>query len=269
MAAPIPRRPLASVRAARRRCIPTWAGPGRTPCAFGACWATARARSSKRKSRSVSRFRRAAAVGASVPVASADGLTLALKGSGEAARYSVKDNGSATAAQKVETQRLRVAAEARRTWTLPGGTLTPSLEVGARWDGGDGETGAGVELGGGLEWVSGGLSVEARGRALVAHEGGVEEWGVSGAARLSPGSGPRAGGLSRCRRTGGLRRAASCACGTKGWRAALRLRAGHRRRPRSRTQGRPRRPRARRPHRPAGQVVAAPRPRPCGRRSGP
>ena len=83
-----------------------------------------------------------------------------------------------------------------------------------------------------------------------------------------PGPGP-AGGLSRCRRTGGLRRAASRACGTKGWRAALRLRAGHRRRPRSRTQGRPRRPRARRPHRPAGQVVAAPRPRPCGRRSGP
>ena len=94
--------------------------------------------------------------GASVPVASADRLTLALKGSGEAARYSVKDNGSETAAQKVKTQRLRVAAEARRTWTLPGGTLTPSLEVGARWDGGDGETGAGVELGGGLEWVSGG-----------------------------------------------------------------------------------------------------------------
>ena len=70
-----------------------------------------------------------------------------------------------------------------------GGTLTPSLEVGARWDGGDGETGAGMELGGGLEWVSGGLSVEVRGRALVAHEGDVEEWGVSGSARLSPGSG--------------------------------------------------------------------------------
>ena len=43
-------------------------------------------------------------------------------------------------------------------------------------------------------WVSGALSVEARGRALVAHEGDVEEWGVSGSARLSPGSGGR--GLS-------------------------------------------------------------------------
>ena len=135
------------------------------------------------------------AAGGSVPVASADGLTLALKGSGEATRYSVKDNGSAIEGVSVKTQRLRLAAEGSRTWALTdGGTLTPSLEVGARWDGGDGETGAGVELGGGLEWVSDGLSVEARGRMLAAHEGDVEEWGVSGSARLSPGSGGR--GLS-------------------------------------------------------------------------
>ena len=135
------------------------------------------------------------AAGGSVPVASANGLTLALKGSGEATRYSVKDNGSAIEGVSVKTQRLRLAAEGSRTWALTGGgTLTPSLEVGARWDGGDGETGAGVELGGGLEWLSDGLSVEARGRMLAAHEGDVEEWGVSGSARLSPGSGGR--GLS-------------------------------------------------------------------------
>ncbi len=137
----------------------------------------------------------AAAAGGSVPVVSADGLVLALKGSGEATRYSVKDNGSAIAGVSVKTQRLRVAAAASRTWALAGGgAFTPALEVGARWDGGDGETGAGMELGGGLEWVSGALSVEAQGRALVAHEGDVEEWGVSGSARLSPGSGGR--GLS-------------------------------------------------------------------------
>ena len=139
----------------------------------------------------------AAAAGGSVPVVSADGLVLALKGSGEATRYSVKDNGSAIAAVSVKTQRLRLAAEASRTWALAGGgAFTPALEVGARWDGGDGETGAGMELGGGLEWTlpSHGLTVEAQGRALVAHQGDVEEWGVSGSARLSPGSGGR--GLS-------------------------------------------------------------------------
>ena len=133
------------------------------------------------------------AVGASAaPLVLSDGLVVSLKGSGEATRYSVRDNGSRIAAVTVNTRRLRLAAEAGRTWALPdGGTLTPSLEVGGRWDGGDGETGAGMELGGGLEWASDGLSVGARGRALVAHRGAVEEWGVSGSARLSPGSGGR------------------------------------------------------------------------------
>ena len=137
------------------------------------------------------------AVGGSVPVVSANGLVVSVKGSGEATRYSVDDNGLALSEVSVDTRRVRLAAEARRTWALAGGgAFTPSLEVGARWDGGDGETGAGMELGGGVEWTlpSRGLSVEARGRALVAHQGDVEEWGVSGTARLSPGSGGR--GLS-------------------------------------------------------------------------
>ena len=135
-----------------------------------------------------------AAVGGSVPVLSAGGVTLALKGSGEATRYTVDDNGSALAAVSVATRRLRLAAEGSRAYALPGGgTLTPSLEAGGRWDGGDGETGAGVELGGGLEWTlpARGLAVEARGRTLAAHAGALEEWGVSAAARLSPGPGGR------------------------------------------------------------------------------
>ena len=130
-----------------------------------------------------------AAAGGSVPVWSAGGLTLALKGSGEATRYAVDDNGSALAAVAVDTQRLRLAAEGSRAYALPGGgALTPSLEFGVRWDGGDGATGAGVELGGGLEWTlpSRGLAVEARGRTLAAHAGAVKEWGASGAARLLP-----------------------------------------------------------------------------------
>ncbi len=138
-----------------------------------------------------------AAAGGSVPVLSAGGLTLALKGSGEATRYTVDDNGSALAAVSVDTQRLRLAAEGSRAYALPGGgALTPSVEFGVRWDGGDGATGAGVELGGGLEWTlpSRGLAVEARGRTLAAHAGAMEEWGASGAARLSPGPGGR--GLS-------------------------------------------------------------------------
>ena len=139
----------------------------------------------------------AAAAGGSVPVASsAGGFALALKGSGEATRYSVEDNGAAIAAVSVDTQRLRLSATGSRSSVLAdGGVLTPSLEAGARWDGGDGETGAGVELGGGVEWTlpSRGLSVAARGRTLAAHAGAAEEWGVSGSARLSP---PGGRGLS-------------------------------------------------------------------------
>ena len=142
-----------------------------------------------------------AALGGSVPVLSAGALTLTLKGSGEATRYSVADNGEAIAAVSVATRRLRLSAEGSRPYALSGGgTLAPSLEVGGRWDGGDGETGAGVELGGGLEWMlpspgpSPDLVVAARGRKLVAHAGDVEEWGASGSARLLPGTGGR--GLS-------------------------------------------------------------------------
>ena len=114
------------------------------------------------------------------------------------------DNGSAIATVSVDTWRLRLAAEASRTWALSGGgTLTPSLKVGACWDGGDGDAGAGMELGGGLEWtLPSRLSVEARGRTLVAHGGDVEEWGVSGSARLSPGSGGRGWSLALSPRWG-------------------------------------------------------------------
>ena len=138
-----------------------------------------------------------AALGGSVPVLSGDGLALALKGSGEATRYSVADNGQAIAAVSVKTQRLRLTAEGSLAYALElGGTLTPSLELGGRWDGGDGETGVGLELGGGLEWAlpSSGLVVSARGRTLAVPAGDAKEWGASGSARLSPGSGGR--GLS-------------------------------------------------------------------------
>ena len=137
-----------------------------------------------------------AALGGSIPVLSAGGLTLSLRGSGEATRYSVEDNGEAIAAVSVDTRRLRLSVQGSRRYALGGGgTLTPSLEAGGRWDGGDGETGAGLELGVGLEWtLPSGLSVEARGRTLAAHAGDAKEWGVSGSARLSPGSDGR--GLS-------------------------------------------------------------------------
>ena len=87
--------------------------------------------------------------------------------------------------------RLRLLLSGRHRHALAtGGELTPSFELGLRYDDGDAETGLGVELGGGLHYTDPvlGLTVETRARALLAHEdGGYEEWGLSGSLQLDPG----------------------------------------------------------------------------------
>ena len=131
----------------------------------------------------------AGAAGGSVPVWSRGPATLKAKGSAEATRWRVEDNSAAIAGVEVSTQRLRLAAEGSRGYALPdGASLTPTLEAGVRWDGGDGATGMGLEAGGGLSWTdpARGLTVEAEGRALVAHNKDVEEWGASGSMGLDP-----------------------------------------------------------------------------------
>ena len=66
--------------------------------------------------------------------------------------------------------------------------LTPWGEVGVRHDGGDGETGAGLELGGGLRFrdPSSGWSTEGYGRWLAIHEGARKEWGFGARIRYAP-----------------------------------------------------------------------------------
>ena len=75
--------------------------------------------------------------------------------------------------------------------------FTPGLELGLRHDGGDAETGTGVELGGRVSYTDphSGLRLDASVRTLIAHEDSdYREWGASGALRLAPGAGGR--GLS-------------------------------------------------------------------------
>ena len=139
----------------------------------------------------------AAGAGGSLRVLAEDALTLDLKTALEATRYSLSDNGAALAAVTVETQRLRLSAEGSRAYALAGGgSLAPALELGLRWDGGAGETGAGVELGGGLTWrdPASGLEADVRARGLAAHAGALSEWGAGGALRLDAGGDGR--GLS-------------------------------------------------------------------------
>ena len=133
----------------------------------------------------------AAAVGGAVRLVSEGAMRLDLKGEGQATRYEVDDNGVLIAGLSVRTQRLRVSALGSREYALGagGGRLSPSLELGVRWDGGDGATGAGVEVGGGVSWIGAGgdLAMEVKGRTLLAHRGDLEEWGVAGGLRLEPG----------------------------------------------------------------------------------
>ena len=92
------------------------------------------------------------------------------------------------ASTRSDASRLRLFLEGTRSVTLDtGGTLTPSLEVGVRHDGGDVETGMGLEIGTGLRYSGAGITVEGTLRTLVAHEEtGYEEWEASGLLRIEP-----------------------------------------------------------------------------------
>ena len=72
---------------------------------------------------------------------------------------------------------------------LAGGVLSPALEVGARYDGGDAEVGAGLAVGASLSYAlpAWGLTVAADGQGLLLHErAGFVEWGAGGSLRFDP-----------------------------------------------------------------------------------
>ena len=81
--------------------------------------------------------------------------------------------------------RLRLGVEG--TWH--GGALVPRMEVGLRHDGGDAETGFGVDLGGGLAWLdpASGIAAEVSARGLGSHEaGGFRDRGLAGSLAWNP-----------------------------------------------------------------------------------
>ena len=95
------------------------------------------------------------------------------------------------AAGEADVTRLRLGLEG--TWrglgSDGGATLAPTLEVGVRHDGGDAETGFGLDVGGGLAWADPrvGLSADVRARALLTHESdGFGERGLSGSLGFDP-----------------------------------------------------------------------------------
>ena len=113
-----------------------------------------------------------------------------LKGEVSQTTLEVED-GTDFAEQEVDATSIRVAVEATRSRKLDGGgLLEPSLEVAVRYDGGDGETGGGAEVGGALRYrnPATGLTADGRIRALIGQGGDYEEWGISGTIRVAPGT---------------------------------------------------------------------------------
>ena len=95
----------------------------------------------------------------------------------------VEGAGGRLNASKAGVTRVRTALEGSRGFTVGGRLLlTPSVEVGLRQDGGDAETGTGMDIGGGLAFTDSvtGLSLDVQVRTLVVHQAeGFRERGTS------------------------------------------------------------------------------------------
>ena len=114
--------------------------------------------------------------------------TLSLRGEGALAQLTA-DSATFEVAT-LDMWRFRLTTELSHELLFFSGTsLTPWAELGARHDGGDGQTGAGLELGGGLRYrvPQVGLTAEGYGRWLAVHEGALQEWGVGAMVTIDPG----------------------------------------------------------------------------------
>ena len=115
---------------------------------------------------------------------------LRVRGEGGLAQLGMAGDMETLGMVDVDLRRLRLAAEASHEHLFPfGSTLTPWAEVGLRHDGGDGETGAGLEVRAGLRYrdLPQGLTIEGYGRRLVVHAGTVRESGFGAVLRVDPG----------------------------------------------------------------------------------
>ena len=91
-----------------------------------------------------------------------------------------------------DASRARLMLEALKGFGLGAATLQPQLRVGMRQDGGEVDSGFGMEVGGGMSYLrhNGTLAIRLHGRRLVMHqEEEYEEWGLGGSLSVNPGGG--------------------------------------------------------------------------------
>ena len=88
-----------------------------------------------------------------------------------------------------EVTRLRLLVEGSRVFKLWDGSLRVSAEAGLRHDGGDADTGVGLEFGGGVRYAGPGYTLSGSANGLMVHgERGFKEWGATGSIRIDPGA---------------------------------------------------------------------------------
>ena len=103
-----------------------------------------------------------------------------------------------------EVNRFRLLVSAAKLFDLdPGKTVTPTMEIGLRHDGGDAETGTGLETKAGITYAAGRITIEGEVHGLLAHEeSGYEAWGASGSIQMRADSSGRGLALAVSSREG-------------------------------------------------------------------
>ena len=123
--------------------------------------------------------------------------TVTLKADAAFAQLGIADGNVSLGTETINLQRLRFLAEAAYEHPLASGrSLVPWGEIGLRSEGGDGKTGSGIELGGGLRMrdPEKGWTVEGVGRQLITDGALPREWGFGAAFSFDPD--PSGAGLS-------------------------------------------------------------------------
>ena len=126
-------------------------------------------------------------------VRQAGGLSLAIESDALLVRTTsaaAADPSGLLASAVGDVSRLRLGLEGSLDLALAGGrSLTPTIELGLRHDGGDAETGFGLEVGGGTVFADAarGLIAQVMVRGLMAHEAAdFRDWRASGSLRFDP-----------------------------------------------------------------------------------
>ena len=117
--------------------------------------------------------------GVKVPLASRGSFRLGLSGDAFGVRMQTGEGAEAGGGAATRARALLEAAYAA-------GGLTLATTAGARYDGGDADTGAGAEAGASLGYTGGGLDLALKARAAFG-SGGHEEWGAGFRLAWDPG----------------------------------------------------------------------------------